>query len=322
MLRCFLLLGCVGLAFGADCQTLYGGECHNFLVGCPSGFSHYTVSHCGFLSQCCYNDVPSGHVQSTSAPGSHPSSNSCGVSAVNDHHRIVGGHSAQAGEYPWQVSLMYNGQHLCGGTLIDSHHVVTAAHCFEDTYLDYWTVGLGLTDISYVSHSNKHGVAHISVHGSYDKNTHHNDIALVVLSSPVDIRGQSVRPACLPQSGESFESRYCTVTGWGASHSGGGAVRYLQEVDIPVITNNLCKYYLGSGAQITSKQICAGLTQGGKDACQGDSGGPMVCEKDGVWKLAGVVSWGVGCAERYTPGVYTRVSEYLDWISTAVHSNK
>ena len=72
---------------------------------------------------------------------------------------------------------------------------------------------------------------------------------------------------------------------------------------------------------VFESQICSGYVEGGTDTCQGDSGGPMVCFQDGSWKLVGITSWGIGCAERKSPGVYTRVTDYLDWISEQIQYN-
>ncbi|CAG2225275.1 unnamed protein product [Mytilus edulis] len=94
----------------------------------------------------------------------------------------------------------------------------------------------------------------------------------------------------------------------------GPGTRLLNEVDVPIMDSNRCKYYLGN--VIYGSNICAGYNQGGRDACQGDSGGPLVCKKDSVYKITGVVSWGYGCAKRHAPGVYTRVSSFIDWINT------
>jgi len=257
----------------------------------------------------------------TQAPSTgSASSGTCGVSAHEELHgdRIVGGTSASPAEYPWQVSLLFRGQHMCGGTLISDRHVVTAAHCFQGPLADAreWLVVVGLTSLTHVTRDNVVRLASAQVHERYVAEPPTNDIALLTLAQPVNLdpKVEVVRTACLPHRGEDFEGQYCTITGWGAMQQGGPATKHLQEVDLPIISNAQCAYYLGAQAHIQSKQICAGIPQGGQDACQGDSGGPMVCKKDGVWKLAGVVLWGYGCAQRYTPGVYTRVSEYVDWI--------
>ncbi|KAK7095772.1 trypsin-like [Littorina saxatilis] len=305
------------------CSSSLHGVCISLTSSCLEGY-HLTYSYCGFLQYCCHPPPGGAHTAApatTHAPssGSHGTSThnsgTCGVAAVNDHHRIVGGSRAQAGEYPWQVSLRYQYQHLCGGTLIDKQWVLTAAHCFEDTVQQYWTVAVGINDIGHVSNSHVIGVSHIYRHRNYNKNTYENDIALIKLSHPVDLTGQFARTACLPEASETFEGLVCTVTGWGSIHSDGDTVMHMREVDLPVMSNSLCSYYIGGG-RIHTSNICAGYSQGGKDSCQGDSGDPLVCKKNGVWKIAGVVSWGFGCAQRNSPGVYTRVSSFLPWISS------
>uniref|UniRef100_A0A3Q1EUP0 trypsin n=1 Tax=Acanthochromis polyacanthus TaxID=80966 RepID=A0A3Q1EUP0_9TELE len=93
----------------------------------------------------------------------------------------------------------------------------------------------------------------------------------------------------------------------------------LQEVNVPIVTNSDCSNSYGG---ITDNMICAGLTEGGKDSCQGDSGGPLVSKNDSIWVLAGVVSFGNGCAEPNFPGVYARVSQYQSWINSFIATNR
>ena len=94
---------------------------------------------------------------------------------------------------------------------------------------------------------------------------------------------------------------------------GGSATNNLQYVRVPAITNSACN--AAYGGSITDSMICAGYPGiGGKDACQGDSGGPFVCNNNGNAVIAGVVSWGYGCAHAKYPGVYARVTTVLDWV--------
>lgn len=110
----------------------------------------------------------------------------------------------------------------------------------------------------------------------------------------------------------------CTAIGWGALYEKGPGPDHLHEVSVPIIER--CK----SAVDDIGGSICAGEPQGGRDACQGDSGGPFVCrsERDSSeWYLAGIISHGDGCARANEPGVYTRVSLYLDWIDSVVHGH-
>ena len=94
-----------------------------------------------------------------------------------------------------------------------------------------------------------------------------------------------------------------------------------QYVRVPVITNSDCDSdYDG---RITDSMMCAGYPGvGGKDACQGDSGGPLVCNDGGNAVIAGVVSWGFGCAAPQFPGVYSRTTHVLDWIKANMAPGK
>merc|ERR1712113_218903 len=142
-------------------------------------------------------------------------------------------------------------------------------------------------------------------------------IFILKLSNPLELN-DNVKPACLPSSADyldvsSTEER-CFTSGWGTLKSGGSSTDDLQYVRVPAITNDQCNAAYGVG-QITNAMICAGYPGvGGKDACQGDSGGPFVCNHNGKAVIAGVVSWGNGCALKDFPGVYARTTHVLDWI--------
>ncbi|XP_060080202.1 chymotrypsinogen B-like [Ylistrum balloti] len=315
------------------CDATLHGVCVNLYaqtIFCPIGDS-FTISFCGFMQGCCYPTyiTSSTHGSSgtqSSSSGSQitsgtPSSltggsspDKCGTSAVS-HTKIVGGTVATPGEYPWQVSLRYAGQHMCGGTLISNQWVLTATHCFEDTGTSHWTVATGVHDRSHIYTSQIHRAVNVISHTGYYKVTHHNDITLVKLEKPIDTTSTNVRTACLPKADQVFDNAICTATGWGTTYLGGQTTRYLEEIDLPVIAHAQCRYIMGSA--VTSSNICAGYSRG-HGVCKGDSGGPLVCKENDHWTLAGITSWGYGCAEAHTPGVYTRVSSFLDWIHSTM----
>merc|ERR1711971_1423950 len=251
----------------------------------------------------------------TAAPGpvvtAAPGTCQCGVKGGAANGRIVGGQETEQHEYPWQVGLVSrNGRSpWCGGTLISSTHVLTAAHCTQSDASSIAVI-LGEHNIA-DSDFNRVNVAEIINHPEYNSGTTDNDYAILRLASPVTFTNE-VSPACLPADlSNTFAGVLATVTGWGTLSSGGSQPTVLQEVDVTVTTNTACKNAYGS-SMIPANMICA--ADSGKDSCQGDSGGPMIAPENGRQALIGVVSWGYGCAMEAYPGVYARVTEKMDWI--------
>ncbi|RVE70073.1 hypothetical protein OJAV_G00083730 [Oryzias javanicus] len=248
----------------------------------------------------------------------------CGKAALNTkvESRIVGGQAAAAGSWPWQARLLIpvNGvTALCGGSLINSQWILSAAHCFSSTSTSGVVVKLGETAINNSPNSVSSTVSLIIVHPNYNSETQDNDISLLKLSSSLTFNDY-ISPVCLAAADSNFPSGTTAwVTGFGTLSFQGDSPSTLQEVTIPIVSNTQCNASYGS---ITSNMICAGLTDGGKDSCQGDSGGPLVSKNDTLWVQAGVVSFGQGCAQANFPGVYARVSQYQSWISSQVDGSQ
>ncbi|CAL4158803.1 unnamed protein product, partial [Meganyctiphanes norvegica] len=239
--------------------------------------------------------------------------------------RIVGGTETMLHEWPWQVALRYRsstGQQFCGGSLISPSWVLTAAHCVQDLTTSQIVVSIGdhdKTTGSDTSHTVHRYITQKIVHSDYNANTIINDISVIELSSPVQY-SPGISPVCLPTSQRTqlFDGEGATVTGWGTTSFQGSSSDVLLEVTLPVISNPECASLYGFS--IRGDQVCT--YEEGKDSCQGDSGGPLVwLDDDGHYQQIGIVSYGIGCAARNRPGVYTRVTSFIDWIEQNTRSS-
>ncbi|XP_075456970.1 coagulation factor XII isoform X1 [Ascaphus truei] len=238
--------------------------------------------------------------------------------------RIVGGLVALPASHPY-IAALYIGNLFCGGALISSCWVLTAAHCLQHRPdVTELTVVLGqrlfnTTDMYTITFP----VQKYILHEMYSEITFQHDIALVKLKAVGEACAefsQFVQPVCLSQNFKvAGTGTQCEVAGWGHQHHGAEQYAlYLQEAFIPIIPHTQCCSPNVHGNRILPGMLCAGFLEGGADACQGDSGGPLVCEVDGRIELNGIVSWGTGCGEENKPGVYTAVSSYIDWVKANI----
>lgn len=158
-------------------------------------------------------------------------------------------------------------------------------------------------------------VAEIVKHEHYNAKTSDNDIALLRLHAHIAFSPYAV-PVCLPRremaERELWAVTLHTVSGWGRRSEHGPTSQVLRQLQVPRIRTAECVEK--SGVKLTTNMFCAGYIEGRQDSCKGDSGGPLVTRYLNTWFLLGIVSWGKGCAQPGNYGIYTRVSNYLDWI--------
>lgn len=256
----------------------------------------------------------------------------CGLAPLHPRHevRIVGGRNSAFGSWPWQVSVRrtsffgFSSTHRCGGALLNENWIATAGHCVDDLLTSQIRIRVGEYDFSSDQEPYpfvERAVARKIVHPKYNFFTYEYDLAMVRLEAPVKYTPHIV-PICLPGSDDLLIGENATVTGWGRLSEGGTLPSVLQEVSVPIVSNDKCKsMFLRAGRHeyIPDIFMCAGFDDGGRDSCQGDSGGPLqVKGRDGRYFLAGIISWGIGCAEANLPGVCTRISKFVPWILQTV----
>uniref|UniRef100_A0A8D0H9C0 Peptidase S1 domain-containing protein n=1 Tax=Sphenodon punctatus TaxID=8508 RepID=A0A8D0H9C0_SPHPU len=191
----------------------------------------------------------------------------------------------------------------CGGFLVWSDIVLTAAHCYCKQCNISVVLGAHNVQKTEAEQQSVH-VSRCIIHPKYNNTTLENDIMLLQLRHEAKWT-QAV--GILPLAHKSVKKgAVCSVAGWGATSTQEGAPSspVLREVALPVVGDDLCsrryKYYN------RSLMICAGNSKEKKDSWKGDSGGALVCDGE----AQGIVSFGT----KPPPGAYTKVPEYIDWI--------
>jgi trypsin len=233
---------------------------------------------------------------------------------VSNDSKIVGGTTAQLTAWPGTAYLEVQGGQFCGATLVADQWVITASHCIG-------VAGgrVGGIDNVVIGRQNTNGaggevipVAQVIKHEGFDDQTMNNDIALVKLS-----RASTQAKAHIVGSEEwkqlAKTGAPATVVGWGVTSEGGQQSPDLRQVGVSLVASAQCNTSYQNS--LTQNMVCAGVQGGGKDACQGDSGGPLYMAVNNVPVQVGVVSFGQGCAQANFPGVYTRVANYIGWLT-------
>ncbi|KFO78143.1 Enteropeptidase, partial [Cuculus canorus] len=236
--------------------------------------------------------------------------------------RIAGGNDARRMAWPWIISLHFNSKPLCGASLISHEWLVTAAHCVYGRQLkpSQWKAVLGLYDQSDTTEPSivVQIIDQIIINPHYMKTTKDSEIALMHLQNKVQYTDY-IQPICLPEKNQQFlPGIHCSIAGWGGITNGDCSSNILQEAEVPLISNEKCQQWMPEYS-ITENMICAGYEMGGVDSCKGDSGGPLTYEDGNKWVLVGVTSFGSPCALPKRPGVYVRVSMFVDWIKNIIY---
>lgn len=240
------------------------------------------------------------------------------------------------GAYPYQVSFEYHdwyygSQHICGATIVNSHWIITAAHCIVDgNNPSSYRVVVGRQNLKHMEAKTKrHTIKRVIVHPKWTGDREQemsNDMALIQVNQPIAFN-DFVQPACLPDDVAEPATLYepgtmALISGWGemdpkkpTQDSPGRAPNVMRAASVPLLDWNKCKNANDVyNEMVTETMTCAGYMDGAIDGCQGDSGGPLVTVVNGKATLVGVVSWGIGCAWPKFPGIYTNVAYELAWI--------
>ncbi|OLZ67515.1 serine protease [Streptomyces sp. IMTB 2501] len=226
---------------------------------------------------------------------------------------IVGGTTTTTTEYPFVVQITdASGNQFCGGTLVAATKVVTAAHCMAGESAGSVHVVGGRTYLNGTD-GTVSNVSKIWVNPDYTDATNGHDVAVLTLSTALPYTPVSYVSSS--QTSVYAAGTTARILGWGTTSENGSSSNQLRTATVPIVADSSCKTSYGSDF-VQSDMVCAGLTTGGVDTCQGDSGGPLLI--GGV--LAGITSWGEGCAEAGYPGVYTRLTTFSDLVTAQINS--
>ncbi|XP_051503691.1 complement factor D-like [Myxocyprinus asiaticus] len=224
---------------------------------------------------------------------------------------ITGGNEAVAHSRPYMASLQWNGKHECGGFLISSQWVMSAAHCFQDGRDSGFKVVLGAHSLSRAEGTKQNmDVSAVYKHPGFSMSNYDNDIALIKLNMPIT-ETDAVKPVKFQREGGDDPEKNAAVdtAGWGSLNNLGRRPDKLQELIITVLERMLCGRADFYGWKFTSNMLCA--AEKIKDTCDGDSGGPLLYKGIAV----GITSnGGKKCGSSRKPGLYTIISHYTQWI--------
>ncbi|XP_076395060.1 vitellin-degrading protease isoform X1 [Megachile rotundata] len=225
--------------------------------------------------------------------------------------RIVDGAPINITDVPYMLSYMVDGNHACGAAIIDKEWGLTAAHCVIPFVGTTDSISVRSGSNTYDSGGTVHNVTQLIYHEKYNDSTNEYDIAVLKVDPPFEF-SNTTKPVKLPENRASVDTKWGLVAGWGYFIEWDPILsNTLQYVIVPKVKWETCADEYKDRYDLTPYQVCYGFEQGGKDSCKGDSGGPLVNINH---TIIGITSWGSGCGESYSPGVYTDVIGLIDWI--------
>ncbi|MEO1265615.1 MAG: serine protease, partial [Pseudomonadota bacterium] len=249
--------------------------------------------------------------------------------------RIINGEDARRGAIPWQAALISASQpgdtrsrwqrQFCGGAFITRNIVLTAAHCVTNMFgnADGFRVGHGDRDLN-SGGMREYEVTDIVMHPRYRAQNADYDFAILKVSGrvPASDTIDILTPA---ENRRVTVDDVAVVSGWGTTNEQTGeTAQRLQRLEVLIKSRSDCNDADSYNGAITSRMLCAGFGQGGKDSCFGDSGGPLTVQVNGRARLAGVVSWGGDgtgggmCAVANKYGVYGRIIAVRQWVRDTI----
>ncbi|XP_043063745.1 trypsin alpha-3 [Drosophila ficusphila] len=222
--------------------------------------------------------------------------------SLSSKSRIVGGVETSIDQVPYLVYIRQSGFFICGGSLISTSVVLSAAHCVHGSQPEKFTIHAGASRLNEDAPVIR-SVAMFHTSPSYSSTNFDMDVALLLLQEPVSLIPGKVA-TITPCRNSPEANAYARISGWGVTRENNrDPAEQVRTAMVRVLSSTECQLSYGVAAQLTDSMLCAAV-RGLRDSCSGDSGGPLVYRG----QVCGIVSWGFGCASPLFPGVYTNVA--------------